>query len=150
MSWGDGEVEFSKKLDQAEQEARQSLTLPLDSEQLPDPIDSDQFLKLVEISPAAAVMESWKLVERELDNLYFVHIENGIHSVDKNIPPFKKIDELLDQNIISGSTFSIIKELRMLRNFAAHTDLVEIQDAYRFRELATEVMALIVRESTKA
>jgi len=122
LKYKDLEVDFAKKLerieavmDSVDEGSIPKNELPVEVEQEPLPKTRAELLeKLAELSPNAAILESWQNVERTLD-FYFQsrgierpHSGQEISShldYDPNFPP---------------QLVSAYQELRLLRNRAAH------------------------------
>jgi len=111
LRWGDKSARFTRRLDRIERaggpvaEADSALALSG---------DHARFLQLLELSPAAAVLDSWARVEQARTRL----ARRG------------RADAL------NRRTRAALADLAMLREQAAHGHPVTIPDALRFRTLA--------------
>lgn len=129
-------------LAEAEAEATQLPAPPAD--QVPvvrTPEESAKFEKLIEISPAAAVVELRSELERELARLWtaaFGHESRG--SLSGTIRLLEK------REIIDTSTAALLNDLRGIGNTAAHgisSGLITSDDARRYRKLFDAVKPLL-------
>src|SRR5205807_112949 len=93
-------------------------------------------LTLAEISPRAAVVEAWLLVEHELRKLAELH---GVRST----MPRQATRELAAQGAIPRGLTGLIANLSDLRNEAVHNSdaAIATDDAVRYVELATRIAA---------
>ncbi|WP_179033034.1 MULTISPECIES: hypothetical protein [Paenibacillus] len=66
-------------------------------------------------SPRAAIIESWLLVEEELNRLSKSYFDDSI-----NRTPLMIIKQLMKKNVVSKELLEIIDQLRQLRNEAVH------------------------------
>lgn len=139
LKYKDLEVDFGKELEKIEavldtvqEPTKPKGELPIEVQREPLPKTHSELLeRLTELSPNAAILESWRGVERTLD-FYFGSrgIERphsgqailGYLDYDSNVPP---------------QLVSAYQELRLLRNRAAH-DRVNLtaEDAREFSALA--------------
>lgn len=132
LSWGDTSVELAEKLDKVE---TVSQSIPI-LDHNPDPaLPTDRFQRLLEISPAAAILDSWTNVEgllRDIGN------RRGYDSKLSSLPS-EVAHRLQKENLISDSVYEMVRDLRGIRNEAAHKRDVTPTDAYRFYELVERV-----------
>jgi hypothetical protein len=135
-SWGDTKVNFADELDKIENDAPSVNLLP-DAQivqQLLDnqPID-DRFQALLAISPNAAIMDSWRGIEKSIHDLAVEH------SLSENIDKMR-VDQLAlglkSKGHLTVKALKTISEMRNLRNRAAHNAEITVTDALRFDELA--------------
>lgn len=104
--------------------------------------DLGRLYELNVLSPRAAILEAWLLIEQEL--------RSRAESADL---PFKSghaklvLDELLNRNRLSGKLYSIIEQLRSLRNEAASQAHFEVSPAVSegYIELASRVIVALRR-----
>ncbi|MFY8194572.1 hypothetical protein [Novosphingobium sp. B1] len=136
LSWGDKSARFAQQLDRLESEAGTGHVDFADSDALPAPAlsgDHGRFLKLLDLSPGAAVLDSWARVEDELQILAHVH-----HVAASDVA--EAGDALQRRGVLPSRTVGMIAEMRALRNAAAHDRAISVTDALRFRNLAKGVL----------
>lgn len=135
-SWGDTKVSFADELDKIE-EGAPSLDLLPDAQVIQNalenqPID-DRFQALLAISPNAAIMDSWRGIERSIRELA------AAHDLSENMDKMR-VDQLAlglkSKGHLTVAAMKTISEMRNLRNRAAHNDEITVTDALRFDELA--------------
>jgi hypothetical protein len=136
LGWGDAKAKFTKELDKAEATA-QELPSPENQQALPAPLpeEEDRFSKLLAISPSAAVLDAWQGVEAQLKRLAIqFNLPSHIH-----MNPVSWVKEMSKKGELSPKVVTLVNELRMIRNVAAHSEEVSVSDAIRFRDLAFQV-----------
>lgn len=136
LSWGDKSARFAQQLDRLESEAAPSLSDTDDCEAPAAPAlsgDHGRFLKLLDLSPGAAVLDSWSRVEDELQILAHAH---HVATSDAG----EAGDALQRRGVLPARTVDMIAEMRALRNAAAHDQAISVSDALRFRNLAKGVL----------
>jgi len=126
------EISFRKQLEQVKEDvgAEQANTEII--------ANNSEIEKLLEISPAAAVIESWKKIERV-----------AISKVNKLAPKDSKfksierrpIDYLEYTGALIPSTMRAVREMRSLRNQAAHSerDVISKETAKEYHSLASAI-----------
>ncbi|WP_417794621.1 hypothetical protein [Terasakiella pusilla] len=97
-----------------------------------------RFQKLLMISPAAAILDSWAAVEKHLYSISAVSDEER-----RRNPSIKLINNLMEDGLINSSEFTMLRELQNIRNSAAHNVDVSVTDAYRFYTLSEKVMKVL-------
>ncbi len=116
-------------------------------------LPSRRFLKLMDISPAAAVLDTWKEVESRLfETKIELDVPSGYQqALTRQMPTSDLARTLATYNVISSKTYVTIKALQDLRNTAAHSrdDLTKV-DAVRFFNLAQEVIEELDRVNNAA
>lgn len=136
LSWGEAKVSFNvgEKLDKIEAEAR---GLPVPGEEpaatpsLKDQVSDDWNEDLLRISPNAAILDAWAAVELNL-------IKRAKGFGIKYIPLDPPIEERLAlSGLLTPSAAVIAKQMREIRNAAAHNNEMTATDALRFRTLTT-------------
>lgn len=95
----------------------------------------DRFNRLVEISPNAALLESWGPVDRRLRDLATML---GMESAVKMTIP-QILAGISNMDVLSHEDRRILMEMQKLRNRAAHNEQVTATDAYRFADLAKSI-----------
>jgi hypothetical protein len=132
LSWGGTSVELTEQLDKVE---IASQTIPDLSNEPAPPLPNDRFQQLLEISPSAAILDSWRNVEQMLNQIASsrAYDERTFRS------PSRIASGLCKDGDISGSVYEMIRDLQGIRNVAAHQREVSRTDAYRFNELAGKV-----------
>ena len=150
FSWGDKTLDFSGNLDKIENVSRTSFAGPL-AEQPRKPLPpDDRFQQLLEISPAAAVLDAWIPVENKLRWIGQDHMK-AFNASQINSHMYRPLEVrsmlgiLLSQEKIDKDSYVIISEMQNLRNSAAHQGDVSAVDAVRFRDLAGQVSAVLDR-----
>ena len=133
--------EASFRLDQAEKEAAELPPTPTDPPppSPPTPEEQDRFVKLVKISPAAAVTE----LRRELEAA--VGAVAKAHHIPAGVSLLSMTRALRARGIIDPHTSALLDDLRSIGNQAAHAssqDRPEItkEDALRYRKLADNLI----------
>lgn len=101
---------------------------------------SDRYLKLVEISPALAVLDLWSSVERLVVEIATRHDYN--QTILRSIG--RTIERLAADGAIDQPSYALLRDLRAVRNAAAHNQEVTPSDAGRFKELA-DLLTVILR-----
>lgn len=144
LSWGEAKLDFSEALDKLEDDTN-SITraaaapggLPGFFPQQPAQLDQ-RFNALLALSPSAAILETWKGVEEALQGLAVRH--------QVSYDPKRPLDlalQLKDQSHLTVATMALIREMRKLRDGAAHHSNLSAADALRFQEMARQVEAVI-------
>jgi len=122
LSYGDMKAEFEKDLNKLERDAKElpvkeSSTKVDHRKNDTQTLDSyERLSRISEISPRAAIMESWRDIEvttKQVTDAY------GI-SNDGQIAGVKAIRELVHQNLLPESVVTVYEQMRRLRGRAAH------------------------------
>ena len=97
--------------------------------------------RIADVSPRAAIMESWLLIEEAAGKAGFVQ---GATIPRINIPLF--LDWLAREHRIDKNTVKLVEKMRHLRNSAAHLKDFELtrDEAERYLKLATRLSLIIV------
>lgn len=97
--------------------------------------------RIADVSPRAAIMESWLLVEEAAGKAGFVQ---GATIPRVNLPLF--LEWLVRDNKISKNTAKLVEKMRHLRNSAAHLKDFELtrDEAERYLKLAAQLSLIIV------
>jgi hypothetical protein len=143
FKYGDLEAKFESSL--AEAEAK-FLTIGATKLQptalkIEDSTRYEQLCRIADVSPRAAILEAWILIETAAAKSGAVQ---GINIARINVP--MHIDQLIRSNLLPKDSVELVKKLRTIRNQAAHLPdfTVSKADALRFLELATNVSDLIL------
>jgi len=132
LSWGDKSARFAQRLDRLESEASPAPPEP-DGPEIALTGDHARFLKLLDLSPGAAVLDSWAGVEDALQSLA---IEHAVATPDVS----EAGRTLQKRGVLPARTVGMIEDMRALRNAAAHDQAISVSDALRFRNLAKGVL----------
>ena len=132
LSWGDKSARFAQRLDRLESEASPAPPEP-DGPDIALTGDHARFLKLLDLSPGAAVLDSWSGVEEALQSLASEHAVANPDASEAG-------RTLQKRGILPARTVGMIEEMRRLRNAAAHDQAISVSDALRFRNLAKGVL----------
>lgn len=132
LSWGDKSARFAQRLDRLESEANPPPLEP-DGPEIALSGDHARFLKLLDLSPGAAVLNSWSGVEEALQTLA---LEHAVATPDAS----EAGRTLQRRGVLPARTIGMIEEMRALRNAAAHAQAISVSDALRFRNLAKGVL----------
>ena len=103
-------------------------------------VESGRFATLLDISPSAAVLDTYSVVERAL---YRVAQRKGLDGEFKRTIPTLLAAKLHRLGLIPNDIVPLIDQLREMRNRAAHGAEISVTDAVRFREVATRVAAVL-------
>lgn len=133
IKYGDLEISFSEDIARIREDLGETLT----EEQKPI-IDGKKLYELAETSPASLVIEVWNVLEMRSRKKV-----EGLLPADESFkdPLSRPIDYLGYKGVLSRREFSIIRDLRDLRNQAAHASSREIsrQDALQYAEVAANI-----------
>lgn len=102
----------------------------------------DQLRRIAIISPRAAIMEAWLLIEEAAGQSGFIQ---GASVPRVNVYLF--VEELIRQNKLPAGTDALVTQMRELRNSAAHSisDFeLSHSEADRYLELAARMSSLIL------
>ena len=104
-----------------------------------------QLERIADVSPRAAIMESWLLIEEAAGKAGFVQ---GA-SVPR-INPLLFIDWLVKQGRVDNSTAALVNKMRKLRNEASHLKDFELtkDEAERYIKIAVQISLLIIDPDT--
>lgn len=133
----DFEIEFSKKLAEVTADVGESPLLELGESK-----EIDQIYALVDISPASAVIEAWRRLERAAEDKVRQLLPKGDTYKD---PLRRPVDYLDYKGALVPSAASAARDLRMLRNEAAHAGADEIsrEDALQYAAAANRIRTQI-------
>lgn len=130
LSWGDSSVELAEQLDKVEDNSR--AVEPSLEAAVPD----QRFQQLLAISPSAAILDAWGTVERML---YQVGTDQNLEAKILT-QPLRIMDSLARNETISPTIYEMLRDLRNVRNSAAHQQEVTVADAIRFHDLSEKVV----------
>ena len=119
LKYKDFELEFGRKIKEVKAEVAIEFPEEEPLEALPSEADK-KIIKLAEISPRAAVLEAWRTVENEAILTVREEIRRQRGHEPAIILPHSAIKHLQQSERIDRQTSALIKELRSLRNEAAH------------------------------
>jgi hypothetical protein len=131
ISWGDASIDLAEKLDDAEAASKEiAEEIVVREPAVPD----DRFSKLVEISPSAAILDSWQRIERLLNERFVDEFLSGKRPISAHAV-FRKLHR---EGKINSSTFNLLRELQQVRNIAVHEGEqgVTPTDAFRFYNMS--------------
>ncbi len=142
---GNAEAEFTLGLKAAEELANDT-SLVEASKELPDRENEfsrrmEQLERIADVSPRAAIMESWLLIEEAAGKAGFVQ---GTSVLRTN--PLLFIEWLVNQGKIDKSTAILVGRMRKLRNEASHLKDFELtkNEAERYLKIAVQISLLII------
>lgn len=147
LSMGDNSVDFGERLDEAEAEAGAVTVIPEAAapEENALPLPDERTQQLIALSPAAAVLDSWRVIERKTLRMA-ARISSGVgRSRDgRKMFTFRGAAKiLLDGGIVPSNIYALLLDLQQLRNAAAHNEDVSKADAIRFTVLSAELLRFL-------
>lgn len=144
LSVGDNSVDFSEKLDEVEADAGAGAGAAAPAANAPL-LPDQRTQQLIALSPAAAVLDSWRAVERKTLSLAqsFFSTEATYRDGRPIIAFRQAVKALFKRGMISGNTYALLFDLQQLRNQAAHNEDVSAADAVRFTTLAAEALRFL-------
>jgi uncharacterized protein YutE (UPF0331/DUF86 family) len=142
LKYKDMEANFDKQLAKAESEAK-SITLNKKSNE--NLSQTEQLLRIADVSPRAAIVEAWTLIEMAASKK---GLKAGValpRTSPKMIVDYLQMSGDLPQNSIK-----LIEQLRKLRNQAVHMPdfAINQSEAERYLELAAKIAAVISAEES--
>lgn len=138
-SWGGAKINFGEKLDEIEEDTRVLVGNEPEAVVPTNPPEEERFQKLLAISPNAAILDAWSQVEGTL-------VQRANAFGIKYLDPREPIDRrLADSNLLNASAIRIVREMRKIRNAAAHNQEMTTTDAIRFQSLAKTLEQVISR-----
>jgi len=145
LSVGENSVDFGEKLDEAEAEAVTVIPAATTPEPKVAPLPDLRTQQLIALAPAAAVLDSWRVIERKTLKMAEPYYSGSSPNRDgKRMLTFRgAVKALFESGVISSSTYTLLLDLQQLRNAAAHDEDVSTADAFRFTALATEVLRFL-------
>jgi len=145
IKMGTAEAEFSANLEVVEAMAIDAPTVNIPGVAHDEDTEFSRRLsslqRIADVSPRAAIMESWLLIEEAAGKAGFVQ---GATVPRINLPLF--LDWLVRDKKINKKTASLVEKMRHLRNAAAHLKDFELtrDEAERYLKIATQLSLLIV------
>ncbi|HDR2843218.1 TPA: DUF4145 domain-containing protein [Enterobacter sichuanensis] len=145
IKMGTAEAEFSANLEVVEAMAIDAPTVNIPGVAHDEDTEFSRRLsilqRIADVSPRAAIMESWLLIEEAAGKSGFVQ---GATVPRINLPLF--LDWLVRDKKINKKTASLVEKMRHLRNEAAHLKDFELtrDEAERYLKIATQLSLLIV------
>lgn len=116
LKYKDFEMHFGLRLNKISDEVENTIS-KIDNTQSDNDVGA-LLSRLADISPRAAVLESWRNVELAIIEL-FKHYDSNLINDRKSLT-YRVIKQLDDNKILDKNKISLLKELRALRNDAAH------------------------------
>lgn len=142
LKWKDFEAEFSRKVQEVAAEARDALPQH-EMQQVSAPSEEFELMRLAEVSPRAAILEAWIALEGTARTA-LTRMGASITAREME-QPARLAEALISNDFMNPSQADVLKELRRLRNAAAHaTDpKVTVDDAQQFVKVASALERLI-------
>lgn len=139
FKYGDVEANFTKELTEAELDAKKIKAPKITS--TPKTLNQkEQLLRIADISPRAAIVEAWALIE-------MASIKKGLTSgaTIQRTNPKIIVEYLKDTGKFSSESLDLIERLRLIRNRASHMPDFAItqNEAERYLELAAQAASVI-------
>jgi uncharacterized protein YutE (UPF0331/DUF86 family) len=137
LKYGEIELEFRKKLDEAEEvvaELPEPTSLP-QAEQAEKQLQSEQF------SNNSGVFVAWLVVESAILNL-----ARSAKLLETNMTARRAAEVLLGRELIDEHTYQAIRDLSELRNIAVHPQggrMISSEELDRFTRIAEKVAAIL-------
>lgn len=142
LKYKDMEASFERELKEAESKA-ESITQQTPSTRPSVELISklEQLQRIADISPRAAILEAWLLIESAAGQSGFV--QGATHP---RINPMLFVDWLIREGKLPSNSIKLVEVLRDLRNQAAHLPdfSVSRDEADRYLALAVKISTLIV------
>ena len=139
FKYKDVEASFEKSLSKAENSAK-NIAKPQVSESETDLSQKEQLLRIADVSPRAAVVEAWTLIETAA-------MKSGLSTgtAIKRTNPKMILDHLSASGKFSPDSLELINQLRQIRNKASHLPdfAVTQSEAERYLDLAVKSAAVI-------
>lgn len=142
---GNAEAEFTLGLNAAEELANGTPLVEASKDLPEESVDFSkrmaQLERIADVSPRAAIMESWLLIEEAAGKAGFVQ--------GASVPRINSllfIEWLVREGKIDKSTASLVNRMRNLRNKASHLSEFELtkDEAERYLKIAVQISLLII------
>jgi Domain of unknown function (DUF4145) len=133
-----GDLEFSFRLTEVEKEAKELPAPERDQKLAPIPEEKTKFETVAKMNPRAAILDK----RNELEDALFKALYRAGQPPPRVMSMLTGIRMLRNSQLISASIASLLEDLRVLGNNAAHDRDFQptLDDALRFGELADRVM----------
>jgi uncharacterized protein YutE (UPF0331/DUF86 family) len=137
LKYKDMEANFDKQLAKAESEAK---SITVSNKTTEDLSQTEQLLRIAEVSPRAAIVEAWTLIEMAASKKA---LKAG--ATLSRTSPKMIVDYLQRSGELPPNSLEIIEQLRKLRNQAVHMPdfAISQSEAERYLELAAKSAAVI-------
>lgn len=139
FKYKDVEASFERELAEAEDNAKR-ITISAAPSSSQDLSQKEQLFRISEISPRAAVVEAWTLIETAA-------IKNGLTSgtTIQRTNPKMIVEYLINSGKFSTESISLIEQLRKIRNQASHLPdfAISQNEAERYLDLAVQSAGVI-------
>ncbi|EOE6576270.1 TPA: DUF4145 domain-containing protein [Salmonella enterica subsp. enterica serovar Typhimurium] len=145
VKFGNAEAEFTLGLKAAEELANAAPLLEASKDLHKEGIEfskrMSQLERIADVSPRAAIMESWLLIEEAAGKAGFVQ-----GASIPRINPLLFIEWLVREGKIDKSTAILVDRMRKLRNEASHLKDFELtkDEAERYLKIAVQISLLII------
>jgi len=117
FEWKDFKLKFGRRVEEVAEKAREALPEP-EVRQLPPPSGEEQRLKLADLAPRAAILEAWISLEQAA---FTALRRKGITLGDQDLYRPRAFEgALLESELLNPAQLQVLRELRKLRNQAAH------------------------------
>lgn len=139
FKYKDVEASFERKLAEAEDNAKRIAISAVPSS-IQDLSQKEQLFRISEISPRAAVVEAWTLIETAA-------IKNGLTygTTIQRTNPKMIVEYLINSGKFSTESINLIEQLRKIRNQASHLPdfAISQNEAERYLDLAVQSAGVI-------
>lgn len=145
VKFGNAEAEFTLGLKVAEELANEAPLIEASKDLPEEDIEfskrMSQLERIADVSPRAAIMESWLLIEEAAGKAGFVQ-----GASIPRINPLLFVEWLVTEGKIDKSTAKLIDKMRKLRNEASHLKDFELtkDEAERYLKIAVQISLLII------
>lgn len=145
VKFGNAEAEFYLGLKVAEELANETLVVEASKDIPKESTEFSQRMaqleRIADVSPRAAIMESWLLIEEAAGKAGFVQ-----KAAVPRINSLLFIEWLVREGKIDEPTANLVNRMRMLRNKASHLRDFELtkDEAERYLKIATQISLLII------
>ncbi|MFK5913250.1 MAG: hypothetical protein QM484_02670 [Woeseiaceae bacterium] len=136
VKYKDFELYFKKQLEQVEEEIRKDQVIEVKL-----PSSNPEIIRLIDVSPSAAIIESWKKLELAAINKVK---QLAPKDVKYRNPEKRPIDYLEYTGALIPSSVRAIRELRNLRNQSVHSDDIVVS-----KDMAKEFSSVAIAISNQ-
>lgn len=139
LSYNNLEMVFEQKLNQLETTLDDNEQMNFDIYQTNN--KDLEILTIAQVSPNAAIIMAWALIEHELKNL--LNSNNLLENKKSN--PLSLINLLLKNELLDNETIATLHDLRELRNTAAHShqETLSYLQAIKYYELVKKIISIL-------